>query len=205
MSPQVEIRHQAALAGVVTNGATSAPIAGATVRISSAPVEFTSWLSLRALQYGADWNSMTSRPDLTVSAPDGWFHFLDLPDGSYTVSVWLPRAGSRYGTAQASATVARDAQGNITPATFSVAIPQTSVSGVVTGSGTPVPMAQVRVQGSGEHTRSDMRGKYVLAGLEVGSRSIQALAQGFAPLVQTVKAGPAGTAQSLDFALKPAT
>ncbi len=62
-------------------------------------------------------------------------------------------------------------------------------------------MAEVRVQGGEENTRSDEQGKYLFAGLETGNRSIQVLAQGFKPLVQTLKLGPAGTAQTLDFAL----
>jgi hypothetical protein len=90
MPGQVTVRHQVAIAGLVSDANTSGAIERALVQISSAPDVFTDWLALRRLQFGASWNGLPSRPDLTYSRSDGLFYFLDLPDGTYTVSVSLP-------------------------------------------------------------------------------------------------------------------
>jgi hypothetical protein len=78
------------------------------------------------------------------------------------------------------------------------------LSGTVSGGGKPVMMAEVRVLGGEENTRTDVFGKYSFAGLETGNRSVEVLAQGFKSLVQPVNLGPAGTGQTLDFALAQA-
>jgi hypothetical protein len=163
-----------------------------------------SWLKIRARQYGGRWAAMVERPDRTQTAADGHFHFLDLPDGAYTLIVSLPGFGSRYGTAQAQASVARDAQGKIAMAGVEITLPPTTIAGQITGKDSAaVVMARVQVKGSGESAFSDGQGHYLLAGLEVGSRTLLVSAQGYQPVSQTVAISQAGATQTLNLALVP--
>jgi hypothetical protein len=180
--PKLEsTRHQVAIAGNVTDAQTGAPIGRARVEISSGPAAFTDRLALQAKQYGERWVAMEERPDRTRTAADGHFHFLDLPAGDYTLIASLPGSGTRYDTAQAEATVSRDAEGTIAMARLDIALPPTALKGQITnqGSGDPVVMAEVRMKGSGERTFSDGEGRYLLAGLEAGERVMLVSAQGY--------------------------
>ena len=148
----------------------------------------------------------SSGPIRQLTAADGHFHFVDLPDGSYTLTVSLPGSGTRYGAAQAPATVARTAQGKITMAVSDLALPPTTLKGKVSGpNAINVVMAQVRVSGSGERTYTNSQGQYLLAGLEVGNRTVIVTAQGFQPVTQTVTLGTAGSERTLNFSLVPST
>lgn len=91
------IRHQVAIAGRVTDAETGKPIRGARV-------------------------SLGSRPE-TITAADGHFHLLDLSPGEYTLQASLPGAGTRYGPARMTITVAWDEQGNITLAPANLKLP----------------------------------------------------------------------------------
>jgi hypothetical protein len=68
------IRHFAAIAGSVTDRDTGKPVAGALVEIVSLPDA-----ARDALPF--------TQPVRTTTGPDGHYHFLDLPDGSYELSV----------------------------------------------------------------------------------------------------------------------
>lgn len=173
------VRHQVAIAGRVTDFQTGKAIAQAQVQI-------------------------VEGPDRTRTAADGHFHFLDLPDGQYTLIASLPGSGSRYGTAQAEATVSRDAEDNITMATADIALPPTTLKGQITdqATGNPVVMVQVQVQGSGERTFSDAQGRYILTGLEAGKRTVLVSARGYQPGSKTVLLSEPGTEQTLDFVLE---
>lgn len=206
MTTLVTIRHQVAISGRVTDAQTRRCLGGAQVRISSAPAEFTAWLGIHALQYGAAWATRNERPDQMVTAVDGHFHFMDLPDGQYTLTVSLPGSGSRYGVAQAQALVARTAQGKIIMAISDLTLPPTTLKGRISGSNsTNVVMAQVRVNGSGERTYTNSQGQYLLAGLEVGNRTVSVTAQGFQPVTQAITLGVAGSEETLNFSLIPST
>ena len=197
-------RHQVAIAGRVTNAQTGQAICGAQVKITAAPLEFTDWLALQAMQYGARWASMAERPDRTQTALDGHFHFMDLPNGSYTLTATLPGSGTRCGTAQVAVVISRDAQGHINLVSTSLALAPTTLKGLVTGQGAaPLAMAEVRVKGSGERAFTDGQGRYRLAGLEVGNRTVSVSAQGYQPATKTVSLGQPGTEQALNFGLTP--
>ena len=210
-----KIRHQVAIAGGVTDAQTERAIRGARVEITDAPAEFKEWLEVRAIQYGDRWGGMAERPDRTRTAADGHFHFLDLPDGDYTLSASLPGAGSRYGVEETTVTVSRDGD-NITVARpIHIALSPTTVKGTITVKGkimdqnsqpvvVAVVMAQVNVKGSGERAFSNGCGEYLLTGLEASEkkeRTLEVSAQGYRPATKTVTLSKAGAVQTLDFAL----
>lgn len=196
-------RHAVAISGHVTDAQTGKAVGGARVAITSAPTAFTDSLALKALQHGSRWATLKKRPDRTYTAVDGYFHFMDLPDGDYTLTVTLPNSGSRYGEAQATATVSRDAEGRILMATANASLAPTTLKGQITSAdgGDAVAMAEVRVQGSGERAFSGSDGDYMLTGLETGRRKISVFARGYDSVAWQVDLGPAGAVQTLDFAL----
>lgn len=206
MSKMVKIeatRHQVAVAGQVTDKQTGRTIDGAQIEVTSAPPEFTDWLDNRRIQYGDRWNSMVERADRTKTAPDGHFHFVDLPDGQYTLTASLLSAGSRYGTAQINVTVSVNASGNVTMASANIALPPTTIKGKVTKQGGgAVTMAEVRVKGSGERVFSNSKGEYLMAGLEKGKRTVLVSAQGFKVASQTAQLNR-GAVHTLNFTLLP--
>jgi hypothetical protein len=196
-------RHAVAISGNVADGQTSRAIGGARVEITAAPAAFSDRLALHAMQYGSRWAALKERPDRTYTAVDGHFHFMDLPDGDYTLTVTLSGSGSRYGVAQVTATVSRDAGGNILMATANTSLAPTTLKGQITSadSGAAVVMAEVCVEGSGERMFSGPNGAYILTGLEAGRRTVSVSAQGYESVTWQVDVGPAGAVQTLDFAL----
>jgi Carboxypeptidase regulatory-like domain len=183
--------HQAAITGKVMDAVTSRPVPGVKVEIAVMPAAFQQWLSLRALQFGSTWGALAERPDRTQTDADGGFRFLDLPDGSYTLSFSIPGPGAarRYGSATQIFTVQRDAQGKIPPSIGAVSLPPTGVKGLVhatvQGQPTPLPMAHVRVQGSGELGFTDELGQFYLTDVEPGSRALDISAPGNDTLTTT--------------------
>jgi protocatechuate 3,4-dioxygenase beta subunit len=175
-------RHRATIAGRVTSAQTGKPLAGARVDIAS----------------------NTAAGPAVFTAGDGFFCFLDLKPGQYTLTASLPGSGSRYGTKSAPVTLAGDGQGNAVLQTVDLALPATTVKGKVKdGAGQAVKMAEVRVQGSGESAWSDAQGNYALNGVEVGSRRIAVSARGFQKVSETVAIGQPGATVTRDVTLSP--
>lgn len=196
------VRHRAAIAGRVTDAGTGKPLPGARIEITAGPPAFTGRLALLAKQHGDRWASMAERPDRTRAAADGFFRFLDLPAGQYSLSASLPGSGSRYGTATVQVTLTADGDGNIPLETAALALSATTVKGRVSDStDTAIQMAEVRVQGSGERAWSDADGNYVLSGVEAGSRKITIAARGFQPKSETVALGQPGAVATRDVTL----
>ncbi len=199
----VEVRHQVAIAGRVIDAGAKKPLRGAVVNIVEMPHAMKRQLSTKSMQYGARWGDLAERPDRTRSAADGVFYFLDLPDGKYTLAASVARFGKRYGAARGSATVSRDAQGNVKMAFLEIGLKPTTVQGKVTGAGhkAGVLMAEVRVKGSGERAFSDGQGEYVLAGVEPGQRTILVAAQGYRTAAKPVTIDQPGELATLNFTL----
>ncbi len=198
------VRHRAAISGRVTDGQTGRPLPGARVEITAGPPAFTGRLPLLAKQHGSRWETMEERPDRTRAAADGFFRFLDLPAGQYTLTGTLPGSGSRYGTATAQVTLTADGQGNVSLQTAALALPATTVQGRVSGpADAAVRLAEVRVQGSGERAWSDAQGNYVLSGVEAGSRKLMVSARGFQTKSETVTLGQPGASTTRDVILSP--
>ncbi len=196
-------RHQVAVAGQVSDKQTGLVIAGARVELSSSSSAFNEWLSERKKQYGDEWESMDERVDRVRTASDGHFHFVDLPDGQYTLTASLLNMGSRYGTAQVSVTVSVNASGDVTMAAADIALPSTTIKGKVKKQGDgAITLAEVQVKGSGEHVFSNSKGEYLLTGLEKGERTVLVSAQGYQTGSQTIQVSR-GTVKTLDFVLLP--
>jgi len=197
--------RRVSVAGRVTDALTGGSIAGATVLIVTAPKEFTAWLAIRSTELASRGVGRLGMPDAAVTGPDGWFHFDGLPDGKYAVEASLPSAGTRYGTARKKVTVKRVPDAPSTAADASLALAPTAITGVVRdAAGAAVPMAEIRIRGSGEKALSDAQGRYTLSAIERGTRIVLASARGLAPASVTVTLADAGVQEKLDIALSPA-
>ena len=203
------IRQQVAIAGRVTDAETGRALGGVQVAISAGPPAFTAQLPLQAAQYGADWEMMSTRADRTRTAPDGHYHFTDLPAGQYTLTASQPGAGSRYGTADAKVRVAstrsRSDPDKIVAVTADIALSPTALKGQITSADAKQPLflVEVAIRGSGERVFSDAQGNYRLTALEAGARTVLISARGYQAASNAVQFRSPGEAQRLDVALEP--
>lgn len=211
------VRHRVTIGGRVVDAATEKPVAAADVTILTMPPAFERWLEFAAIAYGkrrprkgskpphsTKWDQMLERPDRTQSRPDGLFYFLDLPDGEYGLQVAMPSLGRRYGQVKVSAKVSRDAAGDPKWLFVRCALPPTLVRGKVTGTGqqTGIPLARVRVKGSGERAFTDAQGQYLVTGIEPGKkRTLLVTAQGYAMKSQDFALLEPGASRKIDFEL----
>ena len=164
--------HKARIAGRVTDAQTGRPLPGALIAIANGPEVF--------------------------AAADGFFRFLDLPAGSYTLTASLPGSGSRYAAKSVQVALGTNL------ATADLALPATTVKGKVKDqSGQAVRMAEVRVQGSNESAWSDAQGNYALSGVEAGARRIAVSARGFQKVSEAVTLGQPGAVVTQDVTLSP--
>lgn len=156
-----KIGHQVSIAGQVSDQETGQIISGAIVEITAMPETFKTKLALRALQYGTNWDTLPKRPDRAITAIDGYFYFIDLPDGEYTLKATLPGASNRYDSAEIKVSLTTPKyNANIT-------LPPSGIKGQLKDKeGHFIGRAKVQIQGSGEYTFSDDEGKYLLSGLE---------------------------------------
>ena len=197
-------QHEVAIAGRVFDEVTGKPIEGADVLIATMPAVVQQKLKFVASAYGKKWEGMPSRTDRTQCRPDGFFYFLDLPDGDYGLRISAPKLGSRCGTAEITATVSRAADGTVKLGFLRCALPPTLVRGKVTGPGqeSGVPLARVRVKGSGERAFTDSQGQYVVSGIEPGKkRTLMVSAQGYGTKSKEFALPGPGAAKKVDFDL----
>lgn len=203
MSAWELVRHQVAAAGTVTDTVTGNPLRGVDVTLTDGPAAFLDMIALRAVQAGKRWSNLAERPDRTRTRADGHYHFMDLPNGGYTLEAAWPGAGSRFAVVTTTFTITRNPDETINRVAADISLDPTTLSGTITDkdSTDPVVMAEVRLQGSGERAFSDSSGHYVLAGLEVGTRTVLVSAQNYESAAQTVALTPAGSTQTVDFLL----
>ena len=180
--PRMEIRHRAAIGGYVSDAVSGAAIAGATVELKPGGLE-------------------------TKTQGDGFYHYLDLPDGLYTLQAKAPALGTRYGTGTPTdVEVASDAAGQpkIDPK-GNLALPPTRLTGVVRRSGTlaAIAYAEVRLRASNVKTRSSKLGQYAFSAAQAGTQTVQVSALGFVARSQPVTLR-AGEETVVDFSLTPA-
>ena len=114
------IRRQVAIGGRVVNE-NNTPVAGAQITIKSMPDGFKRQLEGAVSEAGAGWVDQEERQDRARSRLDGIYFFLDLPEGSYTLSAIDPQTGKQD---QKSVSVSRDKKQSIkmTRADFKLSI-----------------------------------------------------------------------------------
>ena len=139
------------------------------------------------------------------SASDGFYHFLDLPEGAYTLRASAPAEGRCYGVVTTGVTVATDSTGRpLLDGQANLALPPTQLRGVVRNAATTAPIAQasIKMLASRVSIRSDSLGRYALAPLEPGTHSVQVAAAGYAAATQLITL-TAGQSTTVDFNLDP--
>lgn len=193
MNDWVVVSHGVSIAGQVTDAESGKVIAAGRVHITAGPQAFTEQVALKELQYGGRWLDMEQRLDRTGTAKDGHFHFMDLPDGTYTLEASLPGSGSRYGKVQTDITLPPTGDDRFVAA--DLLLPPTAFKGRIDDTdGDPVFMARIRVSGSNETVYSDAQGNYRLTAIEAGSRTIAISAGGFAGVSQAISLSTGQTA-----------
>lgn len=185
------IRQWVALAGVVSDGVSGAPIVGARVEIASGP-----------------------RSARQTTRADGSYVFSGLPAGSYGLRASLPTPGGRYGTVTADSvavTDTRDADGRLAVTAWNPSLSPTRVHGTMQGKASgkaaaPVAGAKVQVRGSGYAATTDDQGRYALGPLEAGKLTLEFSAAGFqtrAAIVTLVAGNDLAQDITLDFEVPP--
>ncbi|OKH31297.1 hypothetical protein NIES2119_29090 [[Phormidium ambiguum] IAM M-71] len=200
-------RHQVAIYGQISDAETGLTIQNALVEITQMPENFKQWLVLRSQKYGSQWETLENRPDRKKTAIDGFFHFLDLPDGEYTLTASLPSAGTSYGTAEVKAIATRDSQGNYVKTATNMTLPPTAIKGQITDlSGAPIVLAKIQIAKTTNYIFSDNKGNYLFSGLETSKPpsqrtvNINVSARGFQSASQSAELSQ-GTVQNLNFVL----
>jgi hypothetical protein len=175
------VRHRAAICGYVRDANSGAGISGATVALAGQEAR-------------------------TQTRADGFYYFVDLPDGAYTLQATVPPLGSRYaGVSVAGVTVAGDGAGRpVLDPKGNLALQPTRLSGRVlrAGSLAPIARAEVRLRAGGVKTLSNNLGQYLLSAVEAGTQSVQISAPGLVLASQSVTLN-AGQNTVVDFTLAP--
>ena len=157
-----------------------------------------------------------TRPDQKVTAPDGSFYFLDLPDGEYKLIASLPGSGKRYGISEEVTAKVPPENGDLFKF-LRILLPITTLQGRVTKSSATsdsddddsdkgIILAAVQIKGSQERTFSNRKGNdhgYYRLELEASPqpRTIQVSATGYKSVEKVVTVGNVGEIKTLDFEL----
>jgi hypothetical protein len=177
----ITVTHRAAICGYVSDAVSGEAIAGATVELVA-----------QGLQ--------------AQTRDDGFYAFLDLPDGTYTLSASAPQLRSAYGTVTvAGVAVASDGSGRpVLDPKGNLGLQPTQLSGVVRRSDTmaPIAYAEVLLRASLVKATSDKVGQYIASAVEAGTQTVQASAPGFTLASQSVTLN-AGQSTTTNFTLTP--
>jgi CarboxypepD_reg-like domain len=163
------VSQQVAIAGRVLEGETESSISGAIVEIVAMPEKFRAILSLKALQYGSQWEKMHNSPNRRITTSDGSFHFINLPPGEYILEVSFPVNPNRYNKVQKTVKVSAAVNGKIPTMMLDILLSVTGIKGIITDAEEAnklIANAKVQIQGSRESCISNQKGNYRLLGLE---------------------------------------
>jgi 5-hydroxyisourate hydrolase-like protein (transthyretin family) len=194
-------RHQVAIAGHVTDEETGKPLPGVAVTIVAMPQKFRQKLDLLAKARRVRTTTVADGLERTKTRADGLFYFLDLPDGDYTLSAFVPSQATRYGPIEKSVAVTRDGDGNLKLAPVNFTLQPTTLKGTVTETehNAPVMLAEIRIKGSGECAFTNANGQYSLSGIESGQRTVVVTAQGYKMKTKLIRLEMSGASQTEDF------
>jgi hypothetical protein len=171
------ITHRAAIVGRAIDQRTQASLVGVAVVITGGPPAWSARLT--ALQQGQP----GARPDRVISAANGFFRWLDLPVGVYSLNAALP--GTRYATATGSATVVTTG-----PVSVDLALAPTTLIGTINATGSPAgPLANARVRfaDSDGATYTAIDGSFTLSPIEAGTnRVLEVSAQNYVTTTRPV-------------------
>ena len=143
--------QQIAIAGRVLERETEEPISGAMVEIIEMPDKFRAILSLKALQYGSQWEKISDRADRKISANDGSFYFVDLPPGEYQLKASLPGSGTRYQNGEPKVSVSSPINDVIPTTMTDIVLEPTGIKGKITDAdeaNKAIVNAKVQIQAS---------------------------------------------------------
>jgi hypothetical protein len=204
------VNQQIAIAGQVLQGETEKPISGAIVEIIEVPEKFRAILSLKALQYGSQWEKMSVRPDRKMTSIDGYFYFTNLPPGDYLLEASLPTSLNRYKKVTSTAQVSTPVNGKIPTTMTEIVLSPTGIKGTITDVNDPkklIANAKIQIQDSGDSTVSDHKGNYLLIELESppsGERNITVIVSstGYQKVSRTLKIQRGEVISEQNFALK---
>ena len=159
------------------------------------------------------------RPDMTTTAVDGHYYFMDLPNGQYQVTATPTntRHGSSVGIFQVPH-VQDDESDKLNYTLANLELSPTAIIGMIrtkpdpltpSEPSKPVKFASVRIAGTSLDTLSNTKGEYQLLPLTAmrdrpWQITVHVSARGFKPSTQDVEISGAGNVVWLDFELESA-
>ncbi|MDJ0693216.1 carboxypeptidase regulatory-like domain-containing protein [Mastigocoleus sp. MO_188.B34] len=194
----IKASHKVAIAGTIKDEFTEQPIADTIVNIVGQ--NFNIWATENGSFYLiGEPKSPIKLPTSLAKIENGFFNFMDLPDGEYKLKVSAPNFKLRYEQDKEIDVTAPNLQ-------ISVELSPTQLTGNVRRSDNQEPISQalVKLGGSEYQTFTDIEGKYTLSDIVASSPTIQVSHKSFElstrKLEQQLNPGEKRTE---DFSLKP--
>jgi hypothetical protein len=177
-----EIRHTVVIAGTVTNAINGQRLSDAVVELLGSNLHIQTGVDGSFYLIGDQLTEPVKLPTWLSKIQDGFFYFMDLPPGEYTLKVSAPNLGSRYEPSKEQKVTVPNLQLN-------VQLSPTQLVGQVKGSDNvnTIPNALVQLRGSETQTFTDKEGKYLLSGIQAGTPTVQVSEQGVVKYTQKVK------------------
>lgn len=193
---EIEIRHKVAIAGTASDKVTKQPITDVIVEL------FGQDLHIQMSEKGSLYliNQQTGLVRLPTSLSkiqNGFFYFMDLPNGEYTLKVSAPKLEKRYEKFKEQKITIPNLQAN-------VQLSPTQLVGQVKRSDNnePIAKALVKLGGSEYQTLTNDKGEYILLGVVASKPTVQVSHPKFERSSKQVEL-IAGIERIQDFSLKP--
>jgi len=161
---------QIAIAGRVLEGETEKAISGAMVKIINMRKKFRTFCSLKASQYGPQWEKISDRPDRKFTDIHGYFKFCHLPPGKYLLEVSKPGSITHLQYGIKDFTVATDSRKKIITVKDDINFFPIGIKGLVidVDSEKGIGNAKIKINRRSEFIYTDSQGFYRL-GLETST------------------------------------